>query len=120
MSRVEVNRYTCKLRLLQHNLPKEAHELDHVGLESTEQRTTDNDRDNNSDSDYHVLDQNEDDIIRRRLDFTNRAIKRANREEARTCDVNLKTGGIYEERRAVIKAFLAQITQRRKCGRCKG
>jgi DNA-directed RNA polymerase I subunit RPA1 len=110
MSRKEVDRYLCKLRLLQHGLLGEAEEIDNIEV-TTSQDTGDGSSGSEEESAV-------DNVIRRRNAFVKKSIKaaRANPWEWE----REKNEGVAEARRAVVKAFLKAITSGKVCGNCSG
>lgn len=122
MHRPEVNRFTCKLQLLQHGLLNEAVELENIHLmtgtsEATRMNGT------TSDTDMQSEDSEEDDeerLQRRRNEFVKRAIKKAGGSKNKAEVAAEKVEALSEERRAVIKEFLAAAPLVRTCGNCKG
>ncbi|KAH0537716.1 hypothetical protein FGG08_005523 [Glutinoglossum americanum] len=119
MSRVEVNKFTCRLRLIQHGLLLEMEELEniHIKPKSTKRvgygegvgesvNTTD------SESEEEV-----DALAERRTSFVERAIRNAVGTSGQQYQ---KNEAISRERRRVVKEFLASITKGKKCANCRG
>jgi DNA-directed RNA polymerase I subunit RPA1 len=112
MSRKEVNRYLCKLRLIQHGLLGAAEEIDNIEVEQPKPREDGNDSEE-SDKESAV-----DVIMRRRNAFVKKSIKAAKaspwewRRE--------KNEGVAEARRVVVKSFMKAISAGRICGNCGG
>lgn len=123
MSRVEANRFICKLKLVRHGLLKEAEDLEELQprKKSAGQNTAGAEEDGEALSESsEEEDAEENDIIERRNKFVRNAIKAAgvNRRKA---DWSIeKNEAVGEERRAVVKEFLADITKGKKCNNCKG
>src|SRR5947207_12381782 len=114
ISRLEVNRYYCKLRLIQHGLIKEAMEIENIRSAFKSVADLKESQENsNSESD-----EDSDKIIRKRLTFVRHSIKRA--KENRWKFNKEKNEAIAEERHYVIKEFLTVITKGRKCQNCQG
>lgn len=110
MSRKEVNRYLCKLRLLQNGLLSAAEEIDNI-----EVTTSQNSGDGSSESEEESA---VDNVIRRRNAFVRKSIKAA---RAAPWDWEReKNEGVAEARRQVVKAFLKSITACKVCGNCSG
>lgn len=114
----ETNRYACKLRLLQHGLLQEAEELENVAqihLEAPDDRADDvaleSDVTESGD---------EDDLMKRRIDFVKRAIRKANGGRQRLNVVGEKVEAVFERRRAIVKEFFGAIVKPTTCGTCKG
>ena len=116
-----MNFFTCKLRLLQHGLLKEAEELENVGKkwkrleelgrdEPAVQATADSEDDREDDMD----------LKEKRIVFTKRAIKKAGGRQNRTEVSGEKVEALSEQRRAVVKQFLGDITKGGACGHCNG
>ncbi len=110
LSRKEVNRYICKLRLIQHGLLDAAQEIDNI-----ESMDKENEKEG-SDSDE---DQTPGDIIiRQRNAFVKKAIKAA--KSAPWEWRREKNEGVADARRLVVKSFLKAMTAGKACGNCKG
>ena len=109
MSRKEVNRYFCKLRLIQHGLLDAAEEVDNIEVLQTKE-------DNISDSDHGVS--AVESIIRRRNAFVRRSIKaaKANHWEWK----REKNETVADARRTIVKAFMKAITAGKVCANCSG
>ncbi|KAF7950413.1 hypothetical protein EAE96_007699 [Botrytis aclada] len=110
MSRKEVNRYVCKLRLIQQGLLSAAEEIENIEVaqpKEGEEPASDSDDESPVDS-----------VIRRRLAFVKKELKAAKasgwewRRE--------KHEGVAEARRVVVKSFMKAITAGRLCGNCQG
>ncbi|KAM3079677.1 hypothetical protein ACMFMG_006090 [Clarireedia jacksonii] len=110
MSRKEVNRYVCKLRLIQHGLLSAAEEIENIEVAQPKL-----DADGASDSEEET---SVDSVIRRRNAFVKKEIKAAKasgwewRRE--------KHEGVAEARRVVVKSFMKAITAGKACGNCQG
>ncbi|PBP23235.1 beta and beta-prime subunits of DNA dependent RNA-polymerase [Diplocarpon rosae] len=112
MSRKEVNRYLCKLRLIQHGLLGPAEEIDNIEISQV------NGEEASSRSSESEEESAPDNVIRRRNVFVKKSIKAAKtspwdwRRE--------KNGGVAEARRMVIKSFMKAINTGKTCGNCGG
>ena len=116
----EINRFICKLRLIEHGLVREIKELEniHLKMKSTEPRgesAMDVDRESEESEQ-----EDEETLKQRRLAFVRRAIKEKGGREARAAAASEKVEAVSEVRRAVITEFLAAITKVKTCGHCKG
>ena len=109
LSRVEVHRYSCKLRLLQHGLAKDAEAIDDLDVENI------NKDNNNLEGDGEVAAADEDEIIERRTTFMDNAIS-----SAKFNYYVLKDETISERLISSKKNFLLNIAKVRKCSRCEG
>ncbi|KAL8775598.1 MAG: hypothetical protein Q9209_000094 [Squamulea sp. 1 TL-2023] len=114
---VDISRFACKLQLIYCGMLKESQQLDDilsaVGSKSapiTNGTTLEEDVEEESDTD---------DCKERMKAFTKRAIK-ANRRNEGSDSVFEKTEAIAEERRNIVKDFLAAVRKTRYCGQCKG
>ncbi len=122
MPRVEVNRFCCKLRLVRFGLLKEAEELEELQLKRKTPKGAGADRDVGSDN----LESDESDdgdtdvLVQRRNDFVKRAIKRTRGSTRHFTSGSEKIEAAVEERRMIIKEFLAAITKVKTCGSCNG
>ena len=122
LPRAEVDRFTCKLKLIQHGLIQEAEELENVHLRSkvsklggTGHDTIDADRDSQDSEEEDV-----ETLKQRRNDFVTHAIKKNGRNKSRLAVESEKIEAVAEVRRAIVKEFLAAITRPKTCGNCKG
>ncbi|MCJ1461770.1 hypothetical protein MMC07_000369 [Pseudocyphellaria aurata] len=122
MHRPEINRFTCKLQLIQHGLLKEAAELENIHLKTKTSKAA---RTNGAASDIDMEsedseEEDEDLLQQRRSEFVNRAIKNAGGSRHKAEVATEKVEAMSEERRAVIKEFLTVAPAVRTCGHCKG
>ncbi|OBR03700.1 DNA-directed RNA polymerase [Colletotrichum higginsianum IMI 349063] len=113
----EINRYSCKLRLLQHGLLHEAHLVDAIGEElkglALPGVPTDYESEAEEEGSSSV-----DNIIGAREAYVRQALKshKLSLGEVRKG----KHEGAIEMRRELIKDFLTQITKPRRCDNCGG
>lgn len=114
MSRKAVNLYLCKLRLIQHGLIAEYHELDTLDADMQKKMMGDNEN-GEPDSEEET---GSDSTIKARLNFVRRAIRRS--KEAPWDWNGEKNEGVAEARREVIKEFFKNITAGRQCHNCMG
>lgn len=122
MHRAEVNRFTCKLQLIQHGLLEEAAELGNI---RSKVRTSEDTRINGAPSDTDMQSENSEEdegelLQQRRNEFVKRAIKKAGGSKLKAEVAAEKVEALSEERRAVIKKFLAAAPIVHACGNCKG
>lgn len=115
---VDVNRFVCKLRLLQYGLLEESQEIDSSKFGKKQSAIpgatgTDDSADEEEDNDPDV-------VVERRNDFVKQAIKQAGGKKHMKEIAGDKVEATAEERRAVIKEFLGAITAGRECDSCKG
>lgn len=122
LHRPEINRFTCKLQLIQHGLLEEAAELENIQLQTRTPKATRNSG-AASDTDMESEDSELGDEVllqQRRIEFVNRAIRKAGGSKHKAEVATEKVEAISEERRAVIKAFLKAAPGVKTCGNCKG
>jgi DNA-directed RNA polymerase I subunit RPA1 len=110
MSRKEINRYLCKLRLIQHGLLGAAEEVENIDV-SQQQDAGDSNSEEDGESAI-------DGVIRRRNAFVKKTIKAA--KESPWEWQWEKNEGVAEARRVIVKAFLKQITASKTCANCGG
>ena len=122
LARAEVDRYTCKLRLIEHGLVQEAEELENIHLKSTASKLRGMDADDiDADGESQVsVEEDEETLKQRRNDFVTRAIKKRGGNKSRVAIAAEKIEAVAEVRRAIIKEFLAAVTKPKTCGNCKG
>lgn len=107
ISEVEVNRFACKLELLQHGLVTEATDVDFI---STVGRQTKDGEEPEGGEDPDLL-------MAKRKDFVKKAIRLSKeRIDSRTAANKATTVG--DERRILIREFMRVITLPKKCARC--
>jgi len=112
MSRKEINKYQCKLRLIQHGLLSEAQEIDNIEV-IPEKDTAEAD-----DVSEPEEDSPEDGLITRRNNFVKKSIKNAKHH---AWDFKReKNEAVAEARRNVVKDFMKGITAGKTCGKCGG
>ncbi|KAH7058738.1 DNA-directed RNA polymeras-like protein I subunit [Macrophomina phaseolina] len=109
MSKVITNLYSCKLRLIHHGLLKEAAEIDNLEVPKVKGSKEEGEDVDSEDSDAEAQD-----IIQKREAYVKRALK----EMKKMGTPEKRTEAIAEERRFVIKDFLADISKSRKCASC--
>ncbi|KAF6830321.1 DNA-directed RNA polymerase I subunit rpa1 [Colletotrichum musicola] len=113
----EINRYSCKLRLLQYGLLHEAHLLDAIGEELKGLALPGVPTDYESEAEEEGT-STVDNVISAREAFVRQCLKaqKLNIGEVRKG----KHEGSIEMRREIIKDFMTQITKPRKCDNCGG
>lgn len=111
MSRKEVNRYLCKLRLIQHGLLSAAEEIDTIEVSQKDQEGEEDSDDSGEESAINS-------VVRRRNAFVKKSIKAA--KETSWEWRREKNEGVAEARRAVVKDFMKDINSTRICGNCRG
>ena len=119
----EKTRFICKLRLLQHGLLCEARDLEDISILKwkgpSAARWNGTALEAAPGSDEEVEDDS-DTLDVKRLEFTKRAIRRARESNGVQSSAGLKAEAVSEERRNVIREFLAAIPNIKTCGRCDG
>lgn len=115
LSKVEVHRYGCILRLLQHGLAKEAEAIDELDVKNI------NRSDDDLDDDREVANADEHEIIERRTAFMNNAIDSVKLSNSyRDGCHDTKDEVISERIISFKKSFLSDIAKVKKCSRCEG
>lgn len=122
MPRSEINRFSCKLRLIQYGLLEEAEELETIRLRTgsgaTEMNGVTEDSEGGGDSEYSEDDEHG--LQQQRNDFVKDAIKQAGGSRRMAKVAAEKVAAVSDERRAVIKEFLAAAPIVKTCGSCRG
>ena len=103
----EVNRFVCKLKLIEHGLIKAVEEVDNIRLGSA--LKPDSSLDADGQSEESEVDDTET-LVQRRNEFVKRAVKDNGGHKARAENASEKIESISEVRRAVIKDFLANVS----------
>ncbi|RDW85717.1 DNA-directed RNA polymerase subunit [Coleophoma crateriformis] len=114
LARKQVNRYLCKLRLIQHGLLVAAEEIDNIEVSQSkvgEEKSGGEGSDSEEESDADA-------VIRRRSAFVKQQIKEA-RSAAWEWSKE-KHEGVAEARRMIIKDFMKNITVGKSCQNCQG
>ena len=109
-----MHRYSCKLRLLQHGLAKEAEIIDDIDLQYVDNNLNDGEGGND------VAYADEDEIINRRIVFLDNAIKSIALSNCYEEECHGRNESISERRISIIKNFLSDIAKVKKCARCDG
>lgn len=122
LHRAEVNRFACKLKLIQHGLPQESERLENIHLTSKSSdpiavNSSAVQQDGESDESEE---EDEETLIRRRIDFVKRALENTKRKNLTAGIEAQKFEVVAEQRRAVIDEFLAAASVKRVCGSCTG
>ncbi|KAK4545068.1 hypothetical protein LTR36_003619 [Oleoguttula mirabilis] len=123
LSRVQVHRFQCKLRLVKYGLLKELQEVDDLTAQSVHGKAgtaaaaaaavgsgSEDGSESESDSDVKGL-------IDQRERFVRRAINTARQDGTLSTQ---KTEATTNARRAIISEFMGKITQGKKCANCQG
>lgn len=114
MSRVQINTYVCKLRLLQYGLVDEAGVIDSMGTGKTDKKKL---KDEGSDSE----DEDEEDLIERRNTYVKKCIREAQASgRLKSLMAGAKNPIATEQRRTVVKEFFKDIVSFKKCTNCSG
>lgn len=122
---IDVNRFICKLRLIQYGLLQQSQDLENIQLgikPSTATKSKSSVIDEGLESEGS--DEDEDSLVGRRNKIVERAIKHAINEAGKEKDEasleSQKVEAVAEERRAILKELLASAAKLNQCGRCKG
>ena len=109
-----MHRYSCKLRLLQHGLAKEAETIDDIDLQNIGNNFSD------GEGDEDATDADQDKIIDRRKVFVCNAIESIEsfRSDVKGCPTSNES--LSERRTCIVKSFLSDIAKVKKCARCEG
>ena len=118
MHPAEINRFMCKLRLIEHGLVGEVEELENIQLKL--KKTKVNGVNESGHEGEEAAEESEEDqevLAQKREAFMKRAIKaKGDRKNLE----NQKIEAVSEVRRAIIKEFMVASTKPKTCGRCKG
>lgn len=120
MAKSAVNRYVCKLKLIQYGLLLEAQQLDDIQIKTKNTASSKKAKPGAADDegpgdDIETEDEDDmDSFFARRERFVNKAIRRSKG------NVNsAKVMSVAEVRRALVKEFLGDIIRPKKCNRCQ-
>jgi len=112
MSRIEVNLYWCKLRLIKYGLLKEAQEVEDIGLKGKKKLGAD-------EGEGEGLSEDDDmnNIIEQRRHFVLKSLKSVKNK----ADVHaVESEAACEARKLILKEFHGAVVRSRKCANCKG
>lgn len=114
MSRVQVNNYSCKLRLLQYGLIEEAHIVGNMELRKGARGKDDSSDDDSDDEDDVGL-------IQRRNAYVKRCIANLPvHKRSRSHMEIVKDPTAAEMRRSLVRDFLREACAVKKCTSCSG
>lgn len=122
LHRPEVNRFACKLKLIQHGLLQESQDLENIHLRSKTSNhvainrsaaTIDEESDKSEEEDG-------DSLIQRRTAFVKHALKNFKEKNPTAWMGAQKIEAVAEQRRAVVDEFISAASGTRICGSCKG
>ncbi|KAL2006706.1 hypothetical protein VTN00DRAFT_9374 [Thermoascus crustaceus] len=115
MSRVQINAYICKLRLLQYGLVDEVATIDTMGSGKGAGKSKKGAEDSDSEE------EDTDDLMERRNAFVKRCIRKAQMEgRIQGFMTGSKSPIAAERRREVVKEFFKDIASVKKCTSCSG
>lgn len=123
LQRAEVNRFACKLKLIQHGLLQESEELENIQLRSNSSKAVAINGADAADAMVEEIDESdedEDSLIQRRNAFVKQSLKRFEGMDVPARMDAQKVEAVAERRRAVVKEFLGTASATRTCGSCKG
>lgn len=122
LHRAEIDRFTCKLRLIEHGLVQEVEELENIHLRTTASKLKGTSADAmDGEGDSQDSEEEDEEILKQRRNaFVTRVIKRKARSQSEVAEASEKIEAVGEVRRSIIKEFLAAITRPKTCGNCKG
>lgn len=113
LSRVQVHRFVCKLRLARYGLVKELQDLDDLTVQAIHgSKTVESESEENDETDAHTKS-----LIALRDRFVKNAITTAKQNGTLS---TAKTEATTTARKAVIVDFMGSITKGKKCANCQG
>lgn len=116
MSRVQINTYTCKLRLLQYGLVDEVGAIDTMGAGKGDKKKGGKDQD-----DSESEGEDDEDLITRRNAYVKRCIRDAQLGgKLKGLMAGSKNPVAAEQRRATVKDFFKDVASVKKCTSCSG
>ncbi|KAF8423226.1 RNA polymerase Rpb1 [Tirmania nivea] len=120
MAKAEVNRYACKLQLLQHGLVVEIHELDLIGAVGRKVRGgKENKEEEGEDLEEGEEEDDADTLIDKRNAFVRKTI-RESKESFQTQKTTEHITTVTRERRLLIREFMKATGGSGKCSNCQG
>jgi DNA-directed RNA polymerase I subunit RPA1 len=112
MSKVDINRVVCKLRLIQHGLLAAAEEIDDISALSKSEVD-----DEESGDDVEVLQTR---VIDQRSQFVKKSIKASFGSSKRKDWDGDKISSVMDARKQVVKEFMNALPKTGKCSHCQG
>ncbi|PGH11033.1 hypothetical protein AJ80_07309 [Polytolypa hystricis UAMH7299] len=114
MSRMDLNTYACKLRLLQYGLVEEAAAVNNMEMRKGKSNNAGSDSDDSEDEDAE-------DFAQRRNAYVKRCINSAlSQRQDRGYFQGAKNPVAAEQRRTLVREFLKEICAVKKCASCSG
>lgn len=132
ISRLSINDYICKLRLLQYGLVDEAAQIDAIGQkiqslsDKREKRAKGVDSDSNSDINSDVgepgntVQVDPEELIEKRKAFTRKCLKMIKSQGTHEQTLGAKDPVAAEERRRLLRTFFKDIVNTKNCTSCHG
>ena len=122
LHRAEVNRFACKLKLIQHGLLQKSEELENIHLRSkaSDPIAAISSAVQTDEANGESEEEDEESLIRRRIAFVKHALKEAKGENLTAGIGAQKIEVMAEQRKAVVDEFLRAASTTRVCGICKG
>lgn len=120
MHPAKINLVTCRLRLLQYGLLEEAEELENFGTKRKSMNNLPNGAASVASAGSEDDSEDDMDLKEIRILFAKRAIKKTTGAVRRYDMSKEKVEALSEQRRAVVKQFLGDITNGGACGHCNG
>lgn len=124
MAKSAVNRYVCKLKLIQNGLLLEAEKLDDIQIKtkttalSMKPKVGATADEEGAGDDLETEDEDDmDSFFARRERFVNKAIRKSKVNSGN--GDSAKVMNVAAERRALVKEFLGDIIRPKKCNRCQ-
>lgn len=122
LHRAEVNRFACKLKLIQHGLLQESQDLEdiHLWSKSSDPATVIGSAAQKDEESDQSEEEDEESLVQRRNAFVKHALKKVKGKNLAAWMGAQKTEAMAEQRRAVVNEFLGAASVIRVCGSCKG
>ena len=123
LHRAEVNRFACKLKLIQYGLLQESEDLEIIDLRSnsSDPAAMIGSAAQKDEESVESEEEDEEGLIRRRDAFVKHAIrKNVKGKNLAPWIGSQKIKALAEQRRAVVNEFLSAASLTRVCGSCKG
>lgn len=122
LHRPEINRFACKLKLLQHGLLQESQELENIHLrsKSTDAVAVNGEAITMHDESDEPEEGDENSLIQRRKVYVEHALQKIRAKNPTAWVEATKIEAVAQERRAVVTEFLGAAAVTKTCGSCKG
>jgi DNA-directed RNA polymerase I subunit RPA1 len=122
LPRVEVDRFTCKLKLIRYGLLQESEDLENIHLrsKSSEAFATNGSATDIAEESDEFEEEDKDSLLQRRKAFVKHALRNVEGKNFTARAVADKVEVVAEQRRVLVQDFFRVAPATRVCGSCQG